>query len=495
MKQIQDYFDLSEILIVLLDGNMNILHINSFGARLIDSSPQELIGKSYLQLFIPKQIRPKLSDFYQDFVNGKEPEVQIYENPINTANHKEKIFNWRNIVLRDQNDQFIAALCFGYDKSEKSHKKLYFLENVKDKSIILENIQEHIIFQDLDQKILWANKAASDSLNLTKEDLIGRKCYSLWGERSTPCVGCPVLESIKREQPISREMSTPDGRHWLVKGVSVRDDQGTIIGAIETTLDITTEKKARLKIETSEKMYREAYTRAEFYKDLFAHDINNILQNIKSANEFAQSIKSKENYDKKSDDIHQVINRQVNRAAKLVENIRKLSHLEEREFILSPIDISPYLQKALNSVKKNFHHKQLDIQLNTFGNKIHIKANECIIDVFENILINSIKHNNNEQIEILINILRVQQNGGRFVRFEFIDNGIGITDKRKDLILQRHILERKTALKGIGLGLSLVKKIIDTFNGKIWVESRDPEDYRKGSKFIILIPESNSRVK
>ena len=42
----------------------------------------------------------------------------------------------------------------------------------------------------------------------------------------------------------------------------------------------------------------------------------------------------------------------------------------------------------------------------------------------------------------------------------------------------------------MGLGLSLVKKTIDRYNSKIWVEDRIKGDYSKGSNFIILIPEA-----
>jgi len=42
----------------------------------------------------------------------------------------------------------------------------------------------------------------------------------------------------------------------------------------------------------------------------------------------------------------------------------------------------------------------------------------------------------------------------------------------------------------MGLGLSLVKKILAGINGKIWVENRIKDDYTKGSNFIVLIPET-----
>ena len=70
---------------------------------------------------------------------------------------------------------------------------------------------------------------------------------------------------------------------------------------------------------------------------------------------------------------------------------------------------------------------------------------------------------------------------------EFIDNGIGISDKRKEIIFQEGI-ESEKGTKGMGFGLSLVKKIIDKYNGKIWIEDRIKGDYTKGSNFVILIP-------
>ena len=43
----------------------------------------------------------------------------------------------------------------------------------------------------------------------------------------------------------------------------------------------------------------------------------------------------------------------------------------------------------------------------------------------------------------------------------------------------------------MGIGLSLVKTIIDSYEGKIWVEDKVKGDYTKGSNFILLIPETN----
>ena len=70
---------------------------------------------------------------------------------------------------------------------------------------------------------------------------------------------------------------------------------------------------------------------------------------------------------------------------------------------------------------------------------------------------------------------------------EFKDNGLGISDYRKTSIFERGS-QKSWKSKGMGLGLSLVKKIIDMYHGDIWVEDRVKGDHTKGSNFIIMIP-------
>ncbi len=110
--------------------------------------------------------------------------------------------------------------------------------------------------------------------------------------------------------------------------------------------------------------------------------------------------------------------------------------------------------------------------------------------MLENLLINAIQHNKNEIPEILIKISKELQEGKDYMRIEFIDNGLGVIDSRKMEIFQREINEENTP-SGIGLGLLLMKRVIKSYDGKIWVEDRIPGDYTKGSNFIVLIPENN----
>jgi len=119
-------------------------------------------------------------------------------------------------------------------------------------------------------------------------------------------------------------------------------------------------------------------------------------------------------------------------------------------------------------------------------------ANELLSEVFENIIMNSINYNRNKVVQIEVIISKVKIYSENYVKFELKDNGIGIDDARKDIIFQEtHIKSRHS--KGMGIGLSLVAKLIGLYGGEIWVENRIKEDSTKGSNFIILIPLKKKR--
>lgn len=236
----------------------------------------------------------------------------------------------------------------------------------------------------------------------------------------------------------------------------------------------------------TEKKFWTSFNRAEFYKDLFIHDINNMLQIILSAIQILLLDNStNKNHNKK--DYLKLIKNQVYSGSNLIENLRKLSHLDNKEILFEKIEILAILRNVIDHAKEIYKDKNLDIKLETYSNKVYLHANELIREVFENLIINSIEHNDNEEIKVIINIEKIVENTQNFIMIEIIDNGKGIEDNRKKAIFSR-AFKKNNDLKGLGLGLSLVYKIISIFNGKIWVEDRIEGDYTQGSKFILLIP-------
>ncbi len=177
---------------------------------------------------------------------------------------------------------------------------------------------------------------------------------------------------------------------------------------------------------------------------------------------------------------------QIRRGATLVNNIQKISRIEINGDSIKSIKLCEVLEKSIRLIKKN-DEKKINIQVESISDKIIVQADDLLQALFDNILNNALKHNNNPIAEILIRISSEQREKINYYKLEFIDNGKGVEDERKKVIFQRGY-EKDRSTSGMGLGLSLVNKIIIHYKGQIWVEDKVAGDYSKGSIFIILIP-------
>ena len=248
-------------------------------------------------------------------------------------------------------------------------------------------------------------------------------------------------------------------------------------------------KRAEKRCTESEQQYRKAYQRVDLYKDLFAHDVNNLLQSIQSAVDMI--LVNKDSLDQRfSDRMIAIIDVQVRRGKRLVENITKLSEIEDKKAFMKVVDAYSVLIQSIEYIHTCFPDKTINIKVDSENKELKILFNDLLSDIFDNILLNAVLHNNNEVIQILIKISKTQENNRQYNKIEFIDNGIGIPDNRKNAIFKGIYRSGKDKI-GMGLGLSLVSKIIKKVKGDIRVEDNIKGDYSKGSNFILLFPEGN----
>ncbi len=276
----------------------------------------------------------------------------------------------------------------------------------------------------------------------------------------------------------------------FIRDISERKKADLTLESLKAELERRV-KKRTIKLEKSEEMYRKAYDRASVIKGLFTHDINNMLHSIKMAIGLCESYLdgNKLNNDDFLDCID-LIKAQINRGEKLVNDVHNLSQIEKSEMEVRPIEALEVLNNAISFVSKDFHQKELEIKLDTEIKEINVLVNELLVDIFENILINAIRHNNSEKIEIKIKILLLKKQDQNFVRFEFRDNGVGIPEnQKKDIFIESKKIKNKRS-EGMGLGLSFILKLINLYKGEIWVENRIDSDFTKGSNFVVLLPEA-----
>ena len=349
-----------------------------------------------------------------------------------------------------------------YIENFNNQKNLLIEENLKLKSRILNiekitsNMEEGFIYFDKNGNIQVLNEAAKNLLEIKRDqkldNLVDNDDYKL-ALRQT--------RLLKRGKNISIDIDEISVKLFIDPIIDKE-----IVSYIIIVIDDSKNKKAEI-------------MRREFTANV-THELKSPLTSINGYAELIATGLVKNNDIKK---FGQIINEEGNRLLNIIDDILKLSKLDEEnlEEGRNEINIKNVVESCIQRFKRLTDKKNIKI-VNEIDD-IFIRTHESLFtDLITNIYENAIKYNKvNGQIAIKY------IKGKRFIKLIIEDKGIGI--KKEDLprIFERFYVadkQRTRTLKSTGLGLSIVKHICDYLNYDIKVESK----YGYGTRFIISIP-------
>lgn len=176
----------------------------------------------------------------------------------------------------------------------------------------------------------------------------------------------------------------------------------------------------------------------------------------------------------------------------LVNSVLDWTRLQTGRIKFEPekTNVSEIINKVVNSLSGAAMQKSIKIY-NLVQDDVYLFVDKNLISqVFYNLISNAIKFTMESGI---VEISCSPNSTNTYYNFSIKDNGVGI--KPEDLsklfsVDSKFTTEGTSGEKGSGLGLSLVKEIIEKHNGNIWVESQ----YRKGSNFIFSLPSSSAVI-
>ncbi len=318
----------------------------------------------------------------------------------------------------------------------------------------------------------WLERMEYDSDEI---DQLGLKDILFPGEmKKHQEVVSQILNGMSRTD-VQTTFITKHGDAVHVEGnLFPRKEGNSIVAATGFFRDTTERKRAA-------KELKESRARIEFLADLMVHDLTNINQEILSTLEvllYNPSLpRQLEGFIREGLD-------EIDRASKLISGVRKITRLDALPPVKKEWELTETVAKAAESVSKSFEDKELDLETNVEAGEYYIIADQYLDDVFYSLFHNSMKFDKSDRVKIIVDAEEVTHTP--FLRVEVKDFGPGISDHDKERVFSE-LSHRRESILGLGLGLTLVKKILENNGGFIRVEDRVANDHTKGANFVMLL--------
>jgi signal transduction histidine kinase len=234
----------------------------------------------------------------------------------------------------------------------------------------------------------------------------------------------------------------------------------------------------------------EIVQRTQFLADIIAHDINNYNQAITSYLQMALDP------DIEGPRMKTYLERASSAAwgiSDLIQRADRLTRIEEEGGKnIGPIDLVEVLKESTNEVTREHTDKSVKVNLNTGTHRYFATGNELANEIFTNILANAVQYDPHEEIVIDVSIGEFFVDYRRYWCISIADNGIGIPDSKKNVVFGR-FNKSSEGPPALGLGLSIVRSIVEAYHGMVWVEDRVPGEHWKGSIFRVSLPMASAK--
>lgn len=269
---------------------------------------------------------------------------------------------------------------------------------------------------------------------------------------------------------ISQQNALEQQNQALERATTLLEQANTYLGAANGELEESNQTLHLLNLEKTELM------------TIVSHDLKNPITVVSGLTEMLRDEKlPKERKEAILDQLALVGNRML----ELVKNLLDLNHLESglMKFHQDCFDVNPMVEAAVNQYRHIAATKHLTIHYdNPTPHTFVIADEQAMMQVLDNLLSNAVKYspeNNNVFIRL--------RSDTSTARLEIEDEGEGISPEDMTRLFGKfaRLSARPTGGEhSTGLGLSIVKKIVEAMNGKVWCES----ELGKGATFIVELP-------
>jgi two-component system sensor histidine kinase PilS (NtrC family) len=355
---------------------------------------------------------------------------------------------------------------------------------------IIESINSGLLTVDQDNKITSFNRAA--------EEITGYEFYEVYGAKIDD-----VLQEIGKTKGDSRKLSSynnpnprfeisfkrSDGKmlHLGFSKAILKDSEGSSQGEVYAFQDVTRLKEMEEHVKLVDRLAAIGRLATGM-----AHEVRNPLASMSGS---IQVLRDGLRLDSDNRRLMEIVLRETNRLDQLISDFILFAQPDDRKKEI--VELNSIIGDALQLFSNNPHHRNINVVKNLQNTIMTEVDQQQIKQVFWNLFINAAQAMDYEgELGVSTEIVRLDSwdtkisrkldstFGELWVRIVIADTGCGISEHYLDKIFDPFFTTKE---KGIGLGLSIVYSIIESYAGTILVESEKD----KGSRFAIYLPSSS----
>lgn len=332
-----------------------------------------------------------------------------------------------------------------------------------------------------DGRIMDVNRAAEEATGLSRQELVHTEFCSYFTDAEKAQIGYLRIFQEGWIQDHELELQHRQGhtKPVICNGSVYRDEAGQVAGAVAAIRDISERKRAEQALTRYADDLKRSNSELEQFAYVASHDLQEPLRAVMT---FTQLLgdRYKGKLDSDADEFIGLVISGATRMAALIQDLLAYSRVGRRRRAWKGVDCEAIVDSVMSSLSAAIEE--------TGGTVTHerlpvVRADEIeLSQVFQNLIGNSLKFHGSESPCIQVSAERDELGW----RFSVTDNGIGIDSQYADEIFRMFSrLHASAEYPGTGIGLALVKRIVERRGGRIWVQS----ELGRGATFYFTIPD------
>ncbi len=461
------------------DADGRYLATNSSNLRMLGlKSEAEIIGKNVFDLF-PEDTAKTLNDEDSAIINSGIPVLNREELMLN-RNNVQCWYSTTKIPLYHQGViSGLVGISTDITERRRAEEELHRHKNLLE--AIFTSTPDFLILKDANYTYQAVNPAFCDFIGKTQQQIIGKTDFDLFPKEEAELFRDNDKAVLRTAQSRSDDEITTGnaGKSWLnVTKTPIIDAEGNATGILCSARNISERKAAELERERLIAELEAKNTELERFTHTVSHDLKSPLHTVRGfAKRLAKDIEAgrQDRVEEEAD----AIQRATDRMLRLLDELLRLCRAGLLANLSEKVSLATLADEAVELVGERLAEQEATVDISpslptVSGDPIRL------LEVFQNLIDNALKFSTGRE-KPHINIETRQDNGKQVICVR--DNGKGIEpEMREQVFAMFHQVD--PFLEGTGIGLAIVKRIIEAHNGSIWVES---EGTGRGTTFCFTL--------